>query len=115
MVGTAKDDQQLFLEIRKFIAEQTGIKQERVNLNSRLEQDLRISGDDLIELIDAIFKQFEIAIGDFDYAQYVGAEGLSLFGGLADRLLGRPVQSSKPLLVSMFVSAAKARLWVSPN
>jgi acyl carrier protein len=113
MVNTTKNEAQLFLEIRQFVAQQTGIKAEKVYLESRFEEDLRISGDDLVELLDAFFIRFEVAVGDFKYEQYISNEGLSLLGGVADHLLRRKPNLVTSIDVSMLVSAAQAGQWDS--
>ncbi len=113
MLIQQQSNHHLFIQIRETITALTGIKPEKILDNSRFEQDLRITGDDLVELIDALFQKLHIEQGDFTYAKYAGAEGLNLLGGLTDRLFGRSIQPCEPLTVAMFVQAARAGRWDS--
>jgi acyl carrier protein len=99
---------QIFEQARALIASQTGIPAEKISLRSRFEEDLRIAGDDAIELIDRLFADFNIAPGDFNYGDYVSAEGLSLLGDSASA-------KRKPMTVAMWVKAAIDGAWSNPS
>jgi hypothetical protein len=53
--------------ISAFIAEETGIKRKRVQLTSRLAQDIRLEGDDAVEFFEKFGEEFHVdltALGD---------------------------------------------------
>ena len=111
MVTPSRSPEMLLLTTRAIIAAQVGINVEKISSASRLEEDLRISGDDLVELVDVLFEKLSIAPGDFSYLRHGNAEGFGLFGGITDALFGRVAAERIPLRVSMFVSAAIAGRW----
>lgn len=89
------------------LADTTGARLRRVPPSARLEQDLGITGDDLVEALDAVFGTFHIDAGDFLYRDYVSAEGLGLLGPASN--LPRP----KPLTVAMLAQAIRDGRWSS--
>jgi hypothetical protein len=113
LVAAPKSFEQLLLATRTIIAEQAGINVEKISAASQLEEDLRISGDDLVELVDVLFEKLSIAPGDFSHLRHGAADGFSLFGGVKDRLLARAAPERIPLRVSMFVYAAMTGRWNS--
>lgn len=90
--------------VRVIVSTFSGVPPGKIFPNSRFEQDLGIVGDDLIELVDHLFVELRIAVGDFSYARYVSAEGL--------RPLGRaPCEALTPLTARMWADAALAGVW----
>ena len=47
-------------EVRLFVAEEIGERPDRVELTSRLEEDLGVTGDDAEELLTAFSKRFSV-------------------------------------------------------
>ena len=45
----------VFANVSSLIARKTGVSKNRIQDTSRMEQDLGIAGDDLVEVVDAIF------------------------------------------------------------
>ncbi len=96
--------------VRSCIAAHQAIPLARIHANSRLVEDLRVDGDDLVELIDHLFASFEIAPNEFDYREFVSPEGLSLFS--LRRGSATPDQPShRALTVAMIAHAAVAHAW----
>ena len=110
-----KSAESLLQAARLLIAKQTGVRIEKILPSSRLEEDLRISGDDLVELVDELFAKLDIAPGDFSYARHGGPEGFTLLGGMTDKLLRRKPRENVPLRVSMFVAASLRGEWDSTD
>lgn len=49
-----------------FVAEQTGIRADRIGLSSRLDQDLGIVGDDAVEFVEQYAKRFGVEVADLE-------------------------------------------------
>lgn len=93
--------------VAALIAAQTGIRAEKISPQSRLDIDLRIDGDDLVELVDHLFEALHIAPGNFSYRDYGSAEGLNLLGTGDENSLS----ATKPLTVMRFAQAALDGRW----
>jgi len=76
----------LFEKIEELIIEMRGSYKKPFTDLTTLEKDLKITGDDAWEFIEAFGKEFKIDISDFDYSKYFASEGsfeiykLLLFG-----------------------------------
>jgi hypothetical protein len=95
------------VRVTALIAAHTGIRAEKISPQSRVDIDLRIAGDDLVELVDHLFEALHIAPGDFSYRDYGSAEGLNLLGTGGEKSLS----VAKPLTVSRFAQAALDGRW----
>jgi acyl carrier protein len=99
--------------IQNVIAEESTISLETITATARLEEDLKISGESLVDLIDTIFAQFHVQIGDFSYKKYC-ARGVSSERGLSSlvqRLRGTPETVRKSVTVAMLAQAAIDGVW----
>jgi Protein of unknown function (DUF1493) len=99
--------------IQNVIAEESIISLEKITATARLEEDLKISGENLVELFDTIFAQFHVQIGDFSYKKYCardvpGERGLS---SLVQRLRGTAGTTPKSVTVAMLAQAAVDGVW----
>ena len=63
--------------IKSFIEEHQGILRSRINTQSKIEEDLGITGDDAIEMLIAFGKKFNVDVSHFMAAEYFNAEGTS--------------------------------------
>lgn len=64
----------------KFIEEIT--TESEIDMDTRLEDDLGVYGDDAVELIIDYGKRFNVDVSNFMLADYFSAEGHDLFFGL---------------------------------
>jgi acyl carrier protein len=88
---------------RGFVARRIGVRSGAIAPESRLVEDLRIDGDDLVDLMDALFAEFRITPGGYAAADYASPEGFSLFG--------KRGRDRRPLPVSMLVEAVGHGRW----
>jgi Protein of unknown function (DUF1493) len=101
--------------VRTLIAQESIVSLDKISAVSRLEEDLGITGNDHIEVLDVVFETLHIGVGDFSYTNYCSAEGLVLTG-LSDfvRRIRRSGQAvRKPVTVAMLAQAALDGMWNS--
>ena len=103
-----------FARVRSIISARAGVRANKIALESRLEEDLGIVGDDLVELIDHLFSELNIKPNHFSYRDYASAEGLNLLGRTREKISGSH-GSLGPLTVGMWVQACRAGQWVEPG
>ena len=103
-----------FARVRGIISARAGVRANKIALKSRLEEDLGIVGDDLVELIDHLFSELNIKPNHFSYRDYASAEGLNLLGRTREKISGSH-GSLGPLTVGMWVQACRAGQWVEPS
>jgi len=76
----------LFDRIKSFVIKERGKYRKTLTLETTLEKDLRITGDDADEFLEAFSKEFEVDVNHLDTAKYFVSEGtfslikLTLFG-----------------------------------
>lgn len=95
---------EMLSQVCDLIALQCGITRQEITADSKLVDDLGITGADGVELILAFSKRFGVDIRQMNVGQYFGDEGLSL----AFWRWRRPLT---PIAVSDLVAAAHSKLW----
>lgn len=97
----------LFQEIVKFLEEHSSVDPREIQMDTRLEEDLGITGDDAEDLCVEFFSRFNVDPEGFDIWKH--------FHGEADDYLFffSPSSETKPLKISDLVSAARRRRWRS--
>jgi len=55
------------------------IQPDKITLDTLIEKDLGITGDDAIDFIEEFAKKFDVDIVSFDYSKYFGSEGIDIF------------------------------------
>jgi acyl carrier protein len=73
-MATQESDEALFEAIRTLIANHLGVSPERVTMETRLFQDLRVDGLDAEELLVKYKDQFDVNLDAFPYDDYFGPE-----------------------------------------
>ena len=97
-----------------FVARQTGVKVNRVNLDTAINFDLGIDGDDGSEFVEAFSKTFQVDMTGFRFDEYFGPEGLGCVPALIlSWLWSRKAEGNTParLVVSELVKAATQGSW----
>lgn len=61
-------------QLIQFIREEIGEFKKRIDSFTQIEDDLGVTGDEAIELIQKISKKFNIDISEFDYKKYFHPE-----------------------------------------
>ena len=98
----------------EIIPEQSGIKLSKLPLNSRLEQDLGITGDDLWEIIEAMDSEYSIDWCDVDFSYYFYPEVTGFFWSLFNRDKSRSIRSF-PITISHLVAVSQSGKWSKPE
>lgn len=62
------------INLIQFIREEIGEFKKQIDSSSLLEDDLGVTGDEAVELIQKIAKEFNIDISEFDYKKYFHPE-----------------------------------------
>jgi acyl carrier protein len=74
----AKSESEIFEEVRTLISYRCGIREREIQINSRLEKDLRVTGDDTIELLEEYSKRFDVDVSRLDVGKYAAPEGFDI-------------------------------------
>ncbi|RKP45289.1 DUF1493 family protein [Trinickia fusca] len=83
----------------------------RLELSTRLEEDLGLTGVDAVEFIDHWVERFGITAKEFPYARYFGPEGLDVIGAIASIFSKRSRQPLVPITLGMLAEAMVAGHW----
>lgn len=67
-----------FERIKLFISKHWSIPENKLDRNTKLEDDLGITGDDAVEFFDKFSKKFNIDISNLDLCKYFESEGVGL-------------------------------------
>lgn len=59
------------------------IDSKRLTLDTLIEKDLGITGDDAIDFMEEFAQEFDIDIISFNYSKYFGSEGVNIFNVIA--------------------------------
>jgi hypothetical protein len=87
-------------------------KKPEITLNSKLDEDLLMVWEDVVDLAEMFFEEFNVDGSEFDVFEYMG-EGPPLIAKLSNFIKGgEKVKNSKAqLTVGMFSDAAKSGVW----
>ena len=69
--------------IIEFVASFTGVMPQRIHLDTTLQGDLEVVGDDGAELIRAYGEKFQVDLAEFESARHFGSEGVGILAPLA--------------------------------
>lgn len=61
-------------ELKQLLEEQQGVVSSEVDETTRIEEDLRITGDDAVEFLIAFGKKFDVDVSRFNVADYFYGE-----------------------------------------
>ncbi len=64
--------------IKSFISKYWSVPVGKLNQNTKLEDDLGITGDDAVEFFDKFSTEFNIDLSDLDLHKYFESEGVGL-------------------------------------
>jgi acyl carrier protein len=66
---------EIFEKLKEFIAQETGVKRNKITKDAEFQNDLGIYGEDIIDLLLTFGKKFNVDLSKFMAADYVAAEG----------------------------------------
>ncbi len=88
------------------ISEQCSVKEKRLVLSARLEEDLGVTGDDAVELMQAFSSIFNVELTDLEFSKHFGPEAL-----FSRR---HPELGAYPVTVGHLVNVAEHGHWFPP-
>jgi acyl carrier protein len=104
-------------QVIQFIARQISEKSEKISLETRINIDLGVDGDDAVKLFDEFSKHFKVDLSNFQYDKYFGSEGgVDLIGLVwmfywidckVFRKTHNPSYSIEPITIQDLVEAAE--------
>ncbi len=95
--------------IIKLISDQTGVKADQIFLETRLNQDLGINGDDADELLELYSEAFGVGMTGFHWSKYFRDEPHWL--NFWQWIPGLRGSKRDPISVRDLVEAAKRKKW----
>ena len=70
--------QDLTDRVIQFLSEQLGVREQRIAANTTIFTDLRVDGDDGVELLEAFGDRFDVDMTACEPARHFGPDGGSL-------------------------------------
>jgi uncharacterized protein DUF1493 len=97
--------------VKLFVAKETRFPVRKMSLETRLQQDMGVDGDDAEELIFAFAVEFDVDMTGFQWARHFHSEAFlsSWLFTLLHRELVEP--ADVPVTVQDLVTAAETRKW----
>lgn len=101
-------------QVKDFVAEITGVKQERLTEATRLGHDLGVDGEDAAELIQAFVQRFQVDMSEFNFDSHFGPEaGFNPITYLIGRVFRRHEIETVPVTIADLAEAATTGKWES--
>lgn len=99
---------EIFEKIKSFVIEQRWEYSFVLERTTKIEKDLRITGDDAVEFIFAFSKQFNVDVSNFMMTEYFEPEGDKLAGAIIRMFIGNKKAKNKELLLGDLERAVEA-------
>ncbi len=90
---------QTFQKLQQLISDFAGYDIQDIRLETAVNDDVRIQGDDAVELIQLYAQVFQVDVRAFEFRDYFADEGIDLFAGIWVLLGLRKRRVLRPLLV----------------
>ncbi|RVU00584.1 DUF1493 family protein [Mucilaginibacter limnophilus] len=100
----SKTHAQILSELKVMISDFSGVHQKNINEESMLETDLRIYGDDTIDLLIIYSEQYNIDMSAFKGEEYIASEGDTLLPAIKKFFNGEKQVSRKDIKVADLVN-----------
>lgn len=97
-----------FSKLKDFVIKQSCVDDEEITSETKLEDDLGVSGDDAVEFIIAFGKEFNVDVSHFMAADYFEPEGDVILPSVLRFLTGRKKPPKKTLTVGHLENAVVA-------
>jgi hypothetical protein len=109
-------DEPLEGEVRRFVAEELGVRSGRLTPTTRLRHDLGVDGADGWEFMEAFGSRFGVDIGEFRADRHFGPEaGCNPVVYLFLRLCRPQSLKAIPITFEDLVRAARSKRWKTPD
>jgi acyl carrier protein len=69
-----KNGNKIFIQISKLISDFSGIRLEKIDRSTSLSSDLRLDGDDALELLKMVENEFNTDFSGFKFEEYFNLE-----------------------------------------
>lgn len=95
--------------VLQIVAEQSGVKREKLDDDTRIGEDLHLDGDDVVELVEKVATTFRVDMTNYRWYHHHGPEGCNPLW-----LIVRPWWIRKthiPLRVADLIEAARTGVW----
>ena len=102
--------------IKLFISKYWSVPVNRLNHNTKLEDDLGITGDDAVEFFEKFSKEFNIDLSALDLRKYFESEGVGLIN--FSSIFGRQKKVKRSLheiTIADLENILKVGKWVDPT
>lgn len=86
-------------DLFQFVKEKTFVNDVDIDMETRLENDLGVHGDDAVEFIIAYGKHYNVDVSNFMAADYFSGEGLNILDSLIEIFKKEKKASKKTLTV----------------
>ena len=106
------DPESLADRVWGLVAEERGMSQDKILPESRLEEDLGMTGDDAAEFLEQFARDFDLT--DLDFHKHFGPECFIVPGWLRAKLRTKGY-GEYPVTVAHLVNVAKAKRWFYPS
>ena len=100
--------EELFIKLKDFVIKRSCVDDEEITSETKLGDDLGVSGDDAVEFIIAFGKEFNVDVSQFMVADYFEPEGDVILPTVLRFLTGRQKQPKKILTVGHLEKAVAA-------
>lgn len=108
-----------FESLYQFITSKIGNYSKPISLNTRLEKDLGITGDDADEFMLDFFTKYKIDYSTFEIESFFSSEGFDIFniGGLIRKLSGKKTikKNIYDITVGDLIRAIEVGKWIDPE
>jgi len=92
-------DDLILKKIKYFLeSNRWGLGEREIQRSTRIEQDLKLTGDDAIEFIIAFGKEFNVNVSNFMADEFFEAEGIYPFQNVINSLFGVKNKNYKKVL-----------------
>ncbi len=99
---------EIFNRLQKFVVEESCVDDEVITRETKIQDDLGVSGDDAVEFIMAYSKVFNVDVSQFMAADYFDGEGIDIVGSIIRVVTGDRRVPRKVLTVGHLEKAAIA-------
>ena len=97
-----------FEKIKRFVIEQRWDYSFLLERTTKIEKDLKITGDDAVEFIFAFSKQFNVDVSNFMMTEYFEPEGDKILPAIIRFFTGQKKAKNKELLLGDVERAVEA-------
>ncbi len=99
--------------VATFVAESLAVPVGRLRAETRLEEDLGVTGDDAAGFLKAFSERFGVEMSEMDLRRHFGPEGCNPLGWFLPSDLHRG-HGQCPVTLAHLVRVAELRRWFSP-